>query len=101
LGSDVSEWPLARTRFTDFYLHGAGALTTDPPREARCATTYQFDPARPVVHRRQRVIVARRAVAAPPASRIQATPAAASAPPTSCARAASTSVRPQLHREVK
>jgi predicted acyl esterase len=66
LGSDVSEWPLARTRFTDFYLHGAGALTTDPPREARCATTYQFDPARPVVHRRQRVIVARRAVAAPP-----------------------------------
>ncbi len=42
------EWLLARTRFTDFYLHGDGSLTTDPPREASSATTYRFDPARPV-----------------------------------------------------
>jgi len=45
---DEHEWPLARTRFTDYYLHGDGLLTTDPPREERSATTYRFDPARPV-----------------------------------------------------
>jgi hypothetical protein len=45
---DEHEWPLARTRFTGFYLHGDGSLTTDPPREASSATTYRFDPARPV-----------------------------------------------------
>jgi uncharacterized protein len=42
------EWPLARTRFTDYYLCGDGLLTTDPPRAASSATTYRFDPARPV-----------------------------------------------------
>jgi len=45
---DEHEWPLARTRFTTFYLHGDGTLRTDPPREERSATTYRFDPARPV-----------------------------------------------------
>jgi uncharacterized protein len=45
---DEHEWPLARTCFTDYYLHGDGSLTTDPPREASSATTYRFDPARPV-----------------------------------------------------
>jgi predicted acyl esterase len=45
---DEREWPLARTRFTDFYLHGDGALTTEPPREERSSTTYRFDPAHPV-----------------------------------------------------
>jgi hypothetical protein len=45
---DEHEWPLARTHFTDYYLHGDGSLTTDPPREASSATTYRFDPARPV-----------------------------------------------------
>ena len=45
---DEHEWPLARTRFTDYYLHGDGSLSTDPPREASSATTYRFDPARPV-----------------------------------------------------
>jgi putative CocE/NonD family hydrolase len=45
---DEHEWPLARTRFTSFYLHGDGSLTTDLPREERSATTYRFDPARPV-----------------------------------------------------
>jgi predicted acyl esterase len=36
---DEHEWPLARTRFTDFFLHGDGSLTTEPPREASSATT--------------------------------------------------------------
>jgi predicted acyl esterase len=45
---DEREWPLARTRFTDFYLHGDGSLRTDAPREERSATTYSFDPANPV-----------------------------------------------------
>ncbi len=45
---DEHEWSLARTRFTPFYRHGDGSLTTDPPREASSATTYRFDPARPV-----------------------------------------------------
>ena len=44
---DEHEWPLARTRFTSFYLRGAGSLKTDPPREESAATTYRFDPARP------------------------------------------------------
>ena len=42
---DEHEWPMARTRFTDFYLHGNGSLTTEPPREASSATTAR--PGRP------------------------------------------------------
>jgi hypothetical protein len=45
---DEREWPLARTRFTDFYLHGDGSLGAERPREERSATTYRFDPANPV-----------------------------------------------------
>jgi predicted acyl esterase len=45
---DEHEWPLARTRFTDFYLHGDGSLRVEAPREERSATTYSFDPANPV-----------------------------------------------------
>ena len=45
---DEREWPLARTRFTDFYLHGDGALRVEPPREEHSATIYRFDPAHPV-----------------------------------------------------
>jgi hypothetical protein len=45
---DEQAWPLARTRFTGFYLHGDGSLTADPPRAETSATTYRFDPARPV-----------------------------------------------------
>jgi hypothetical protein len=63
---DEREWPLARTRFTRFYLHGDGSLTTDPPREA----LRHHLPLRPgppgTLHRRQRVLPARRAAAAPP-----------------------------------
>ena len=45
---DEHEWPLARTRFTDYFLHGDGLLTTDPPSPERSSTTYAFDPAHPV-----------------------------------------------------
>jgi predicted acyl esterase len=45
---DEREWPLARTRFTDFYLHGDGSLGAERPREERSSTTYRFDPASPV-----------------------------------------------------
>lgn len=42
------EWPLARTRYTRFYIHGDGTLSTDPPEEPSSFTTYDFDPKDPV-----------------------------------------------------
>ena len=57
---DENEWPLARTRYTDYYLHSGGAantlngdgtLTTEPARVApRDAPhdTYDYDPDDPV-----------------------------------------------------
>ncbi len=45
---DESEWPLARTRFTPYYLHGDGSLQVAEPTAEQDATTYRFDPARPV-----------------------------------------------------
>ena len=42
------EWPLARTQFTPFYLHGDGRLTDSPSTEADSSTTYRFDPSNPV-----------------------------------------------------
>jgi len=44
---DEREWPLARTRFTPFYLHAGGALSCEPPGAAE-PTRYRFDPRRPV-----------------------------------------------------
>jgi uncharacterized protein len=51
-----NEWPLARTRFTDYYLHSSGAASTDP--EDGCLRTdtpadqppdhYVYDPEDPV-----------------------------------------------------
>jgi putative CocE/NonD family hydrolase len=55
------EWPLARTRYTDLYLHsgggantaeGDGVLTLDPP-ELEPADTYLYDPADPAPSREQ------------------------------------------------
>ena len=43
-----AEWPLARTSFTRFYLHGNGLLQTDLPPEDGGRTTYRFDPDNPV-----------------------------------------------------
>ncbi|HKT10776.1 MAG TPA: CocE/NonD family hydrolase [Terriglobia bacterium] len=45
---DEREWPLARTRWTPFYFHRDGGLSTERPSEARAEITYKFDPANPV-----------------------------------------------------
>ena len=74
---DEREWPLARTRFTDFYLHGDGSLGTEPPREEQLGHHLPLRPGPPrAVHRRQRLVAARRPAAARRASRTRATPAA-------------------------
>jgi putative CocE/NonD family hydrolase len=44
---DEREWPLARTRYTPWYLHGDGTLSPQPPR-ASAPTSYAFDPRNPV-----------------------------------------------------
>jgi len=41
------EWPLARTEFTPYYLHGHGGLDTIPPGDESPAT-YIYDPENPV-----------------------------------------------------
>ena len=43
-----SEWPLARTNYTHFYIHDDGTLSTQQPGEASSSTTYLFDPKDPV-----------------------------------------------------
>ena len=45
---DEHEWPLARTRFTPYYLHGNGELLPAVPAKDGDATTYRSDPANPV-----------------------------------------------------
>jgi putative CocE/NonD family hydrolase len=54
---DEQEWPLARTRFTDFFLHsngaahsrlGNGRLDTSKPDSDEPGDTFVYDPARPV-----------------------------------------------------
>jgi putative CocE/NonD family hydrolase len=54
---DESEWPLARTVFTDYFLHSAGNansrfgdgfLSTDAPKEDEPSDKFTYDPARPV-----------------------------------------------------
>jgi putative CocE/NonD family hydrolase len=45
---DEHEWPLARTRFTAYYLHGNGDLLASAPTNDGDATTYRFDPTNPV-----------------------------------------------------
>jgi putative CocE/NonD family hydrolase len=45
---DEKEWPLARTRFTPYYLHAGGILSPEKPREAKSQTAYDFDPNNPV-----------------------------------------------------
>lgn len=45
---DEQEWPLARTRYTRFYLRADGRLSTQPPLEDEAATDYDFDPRDPV-----------------------------------------------------
>ena len=45
---DEQEWPLTRTRYTPYYLHADGSLSTQPPSENNASTTYDFDPNDPV-----------------------------------------------------
>lgn len=45
---EENEWPLARTRYTDFYLAPAGALTRKRRPELHSSTSFQFDPRQPV-----------------------------------------------------
>jgi uncharacterized protein len=42
------EWPLARTRYTPYYLRTGGRLSPEAPTESDSSATYQFDPAHPV-----------------------------------------------------
>ncbi len=44
---DEREWPLARTRWTPWYLHGDGGLSTEPPADEP-PDAYTYDPADPV-----------------------------------------------------
>jgi putative CocE/NonD family hydrolase len=41
-------FPLERTKFTNYYLHGDGGLSPEEPAKQGGATTYRFDPANPV-----------------------------------------------------
>jgi hypothetical protein len=45
---DEQEWPLARTRHVDYFLHADGSLTTQAPTVDSSSTTYDFDPRDPV-----------------------------------------------------
>jgi hypothetical protein len=45
---EEKEWPLARTRFTPYYLRADGRLTPDKPIQPRSSTSYDFDPHNPV-----------------------------------------------------
>jgi putative CocE/NonD family hydrolase len=44
---DENEWPLARTRYTAFYLGGSGLLSPEP-RAGDAPARFTFDPSRPV-----------------------------------------------------
>ena len=45
---EEDEWPLANTRYTDYYLHADGGLSTDAPSSSRGRLRYTYDPADPV-----------------------------------------------------
>src|SRR5579883_1361974 len=42
------EWPLARTRYTPYYLHPGGLLAPDPPADEGPPARFTFDPSHPV-----------------------------------------------------
>ncbi len=42
------EWPLARTVYTPYYLHGDGSLDAGEPGQADSATRFVYDPRNPV-----------------------------------------------------
>jgi putative CocE/NonD family hydrolase len=45
---DEQEWPLARTRFTDYFLHQDGTLSPQRPASESASLSYRYDPADPV-----------------------------------------------------
>lgn len=45
---DEHEWPLARTRYTEFYLQPEGGLSTKKPEIRNASTDFVFDPDNPV-----------------------------------------------------
>jgi hypothetical protein len=45
---DETEWPLARTKPTPFYLQPGGALSTANPAATKSSTSFVFDPRDPV-----------------------------------------------------
>jgi len=45
---DEQEWPLARARAGNWYLHANGGLSDQPPPAGAGATSFQFDPRHPV-----------------------------------------------------
>jgi len=45
---DEHEWPLARTRNTDYYLGEGGTLSPAAPSATRSASSFEFDPRNPV-----------------------------------------------------
>src|SRR5581483_3630839 len=45
---EEQEWPLARTRYVNYYLHADMRLSPEAPTEADASTTYDFDPRNPV-----------------------------------------------------
>ena len=45
---EESEWPLARTRYTPFYLHHDGGLSAERPGQDDPPRSYDFDPKDPV-----------------------------------------------------
>jgi putative CocE/NonD family hydrolase len=42
------EWPLARTRYTKYFLHRGGTLSPETPAEGASPSTYTFNPNDPV-----------------------------------------------------
>ncbi len=45
---DEKEWPLARTRFTSYYLQAGGGLSPVRPSAKEARASFQFDPRNPV-----------------------------------------------------
>lgn len=42
------DWPLPGTRYTPFYLHAEGRLSTEPPAAGAAPSGFRYDPADPV-----------------------------------------------------
>lgn len=45
---EESEWPLARTVYTDYFLHRDGSLSEQSPGQRSASLRYDYDPADPV-----------------------------------------------------